>query len=93
MTVLTFRDVSKFASVNPAIDDFFFLSQSPKVIYWHDANTCKGKVPVDQLLLSNSTQCEKHRFVQSKDSHGNLCTPETISEKTQTVHAQLKNHP
>ena len=27
-----------------------FLSQSPKVIYWHDANTCKGKVPVGQLL-------------------------------------------
>ena len=27
------------------------LFQSPKVIYWHDANTCKGKVPADQLLL------------------------------------------
>ena len=27
-----------------------FLFQKPKVINWHDASTCKGKVPVDQLL-------------------------------------------
>ena len=27
---------------------FFFISIT-KVIYWHDTNTCKGKVPVDQL--------------------------------------------
>ena len=31
------------------VDVFFF--QSPKVINWHDANTCKGKVPVDQLPI------------------------------------------
>ena len=29
------------------VDDFFF--QSPKVTYWHDANTCEGKMPVGQL--------------------------------------------
>ena len=29
--------------------DVFFFFQSPKVIHWHDANICKGKVPVDQL--------------------------------------------
>ena len=26
----------------------FFISIT-KVIYWHDTNTCKGKVPADQL--------------------------------------------
>ena len=27
----------------------FYFFQLPKVIYWHDVNTCEGKVPVDQL--------------------------------------------
>ena len=35
----------------------------------------------------------KSRGVQLKDSHRELCTSETISEKPQTPHAQLKNHP
>ena len=35
-----------------------FLFQSPKVIYWYGANTCKGEVPVDQLLLIiHSVEC------------------------------------
>ena len=33
------------------VDDSFFQFQSPKVIYWYDANTYKCKVPVDQLLI------------------------------------------
>ena len=37
----------------------------------------------------NSIQCESSGL-QSKNGHGDLCTPETISEKTQTAHAQFK---
>ena len=29
----------------------FYFYQLPKVIHWHDAITCKGKVSVDQLQL------------------------------------------
>ena len=31
--------------------------------------------------------------LESKDGHDHLYTPETVSEKTQTAHAQLKNPP
>ena len=35
----------------------------------------------------------KSRGLQSKDVRHDLCTSETVSEKTQTAHAQLKNDP
>ena len=45
------------------------------------------------ISVINSIQSDKSSSLQSKDSLGDLCTPEAISEKTQTAHAQLKNHP
>ena len=45
------------------VDVFFF--QSPKVINWHDANTCKGKVPVDQLPIVTGKNVIGNQNVQT----------------------------
>ena len=45
-------------SLSNVDDSFLFVLFFVKVIYGHDAKACKGKVPVNQLLvLPNNSRC------------------------------------
>ena len=65
----------------------FFLFQSPKVICWHDANTCKGKVPVDQLPLTSQNldclaQCPKKPLNQNDTTRWGKINSKSVSNKS-----------